>query len=153
METGRDLQRYAADPSVALTVARFSFRCGDESHRRIVSRARGRYDRDVDNTTEPLSHVFKRVSGSKGSESFEFQWLGTAEISNSNDSDPFDQRAAAGGERSGVYRHAIIVTIADARRERLRCVVPVDDRVDRWSPRALADARRATVAHQANDFR
>jgi len=52
---GRGLQRYAADPSVALTVARFSFRCGDESHRRIVSRARGRYDREEDNTTERLT--------------------------------------------------------------------------------------------------
>jgi len=60
---GEGLQRYAADPNVVLTVARFSFRCGDESHRRIVSRARGRYDRDVDNTTECLSPVFTVASG------------------------------------------------------------------------------------------
>ena len=35
-------------------------------------------------------HVRLMLTGSKGSESFEFQELGKVEISNSNDSDPFD---------------------------------------------------------------
>jgi hypothetical protein len=36
------------------------------------------------------NYTSKRSGGSKGSESFEFQELDTTEISNSNDSDPFD---------------------------------------------------------------
>ena len=60
-DLGGGLQRYAADPSVALTVARFSFRRRDESHRRIVSRARGRNDREEDNTTDRLTLDFQGV--------------------------------------------------------------------------------------------